>query len=127
MGMAHLMGQFGLAPQPDIVFPLIQRAATLAPVQVPQPAYVYGLPPPRRILSRDRSPHSSVEQEAHLHLERAAFRACAVQARPCIRVCARTLPVPRPAERPILLARQSAGGSRGEHGAQQVVLVWGRA
>jgi hypothetical protein len=80
--MAHLRGQLGLAPQPEIALPLIQRAATLASVQVPQPAYVYGLlllgefshvTVPPHFLAPLIPPHSSVEQEARLHLERAAF------------------------------------------------------
>jgi hypothetical protein len=95
-------------------------------------ASVLSRSPSRRILPGDSSPqfftplippHSSVQQEAR---RVPLFRACAVLARARVRVCARPLPVRRPAERPILLARQSAGGSRGGHGAQQVVLVWGR-
>ena len=60
---------------------MIQRAATLASVQVPQPAYVYGLlllgefshvtVPPHFLAPLPQ--HSSVQQEARLHLERAAF------------------------------------------------------
>ena len=43
MGMAHLMGQLGLPSSPEAAVPLLHRAATLASVDVPQPAYVYGL------------------------------------------------------------------------------------
>ena len=82
MGMAHLMGQLGLPAQPEIGISLIHRAATLASVQVPQPAYVYGLlllgefthvTVPPEIFAPLIPPHSSAEQEARLHLERAAF------------------------------------------------------
>ncbi|KAH0835866.1 HCP-like protein [Lanmaoa asiatica] len=82
MGMAHLMGQLGLSAQPEIGLPLIHRAATLASVQVPQPAYVYGLlllgefshvTVPPQFFAPLIPPHSSAPQEARLHLERAAF------------------------------------------------------
>ncbi|KAF8137269.1 HCP-like protein [Boletus edulis] len=82
MGMAHLMGQLGLSAQPEIGLPLIHRAATLASVQVPQPAYVYGLlllgefahvTVPPHLFTPLIPPHSSLQQEARLHLERAAF------------------------------------------------------
>ena len=43
MGMANLMGQLALPPNPEAALPLLNRAATLASVDVPQPAYVYGL------------------------------------------------------------------------------------
>lgn len=82
MGMAHLMGQLGLSPSPEAAVPLLHRAATLASVEVPQPAYVYGL-----LLLQDFShisiPHhlfapflpsgSTAEREARKHLERAAY------------------------------------------------------
>jgi hypothetical protein len=97
------------------VLPLIQRAATLAPVRVPQPLYYHGLllgefsqvTVPPQFFTPLIPPHSSVQQEARRvpYLER-----CAVQALARVRVCARPLPVRRSAERPILLARQSAGG-----------------
>ena len=76
------MGQLGLAPQPEIALPLIQRAATPAPIQAPQPAYVYGLlllgefshvTVSPHLLAPLIPPHSSVQQEARLHLERAPF------------------------------------------------------
>jgi TPR repeat protein len=82
MGMAHLMGQLGLPAQPELGLPLILRAATLASVQVPQPAYVYGLlllgefahvTVPPQCFAPFIPQHSSAEQEARLHLERAAF------------------------------------------------------
>ena len=41
--MAHLMGQLGCTPDPQAVLPLLSCAATLATVDVPQPAYVYSL------------------------------------------------------------------------------------
>jgi hypothetical protein len=68
----------------------------------------------RRILPRDRSP--TLPRAAHpatlVGGTRSASpsRARAVQALACVRVCARPLSVRRSAERPILLARQSAGG-----------------
>lgn len=76
------MGQLGLSPSPEAAVPLLYRAATLASVEVPQPAYVYGL-----LLLQDFShisipPHlfapflpsgSTTEREARKHLERAAY------------------------------------------------------
>ena len=41
--MAHLMGQLGFAADPQAALPLLNRAATLATIEVQQPAYVYGL------------------------------------------------------------------------------------
>ncbi|KAH7886822.1 HCP-like protein [Phlebopus sp. FC_14] len=82
MGMAHLMGQLGLPAQTELAIPLLHRAATLASVQVPQPAYVYGLlllgefshvAVPPQLFAPLIPPHSSIQQEARLHLERAAF------------------------------------------------------
>lgn len=82
MGMAHLMGQLGLPPSPEAAVPLLQRAATLATVEVPQPAYVYGLLllaefshisiPPQYFVPFIL-PGSSPEAEARKHLERAAY------------------------------------------------------
>lgn len=76
------MGQLGLPAQPETALPLIHRAATLASVQVPQPAYVYGLlllgefshvtVPPHYFMPLI-PPHSSAQQEARVHLERAAY------------------------------------------------------
>ena len=43
VGMAHLLGQLGLPPQPDIALPLLHHAATLATIQVARSACVYGL------------------------------------------------------------------------------------
>ncbi|KAI0071872.1 HCP-like protein [Panus rudis PR-1116 ss-1] len=82
MGMAHLMGQLGLPPSPETALPLLQRAATLASVDVPQPAYVYGLlllsefshihlPP--HLFTPLIPPGSTPHQEARKHLERAAY------------------------------------------------------
>ncbi|KAL4079382.1 HCP-like protein [Scleroderma citrinum] len=82
MGMAHLMGQLGLPAQPETAIPLLYRAATLATVQVPQPAYVYGLlllgefshvTVHPQLFAPVLPPHSTTQQEARLHLERAAF------------------------------------------------------
>ncbi|KAF8587088.1 hypothetical protein K439DRAFT_1631064 [Ramaria rubella] len=43
MGMARLLGQLALPASVGDALPLLQRAATLASTDVPQPAYVYGL------------------------------------------------------------------------------------
>src|ERR1700728_4077400 len=82
MGMAHLMGQLGIQANPEQAVPLLHRAATLASLDVPQPAYVYGL-----LLLGEFShvtiqpqlfrpflpPGSTPTQEARKHLERAAY------------------------------------------------------
>ncbi|KAL4245194.1 Chitin Synthase Regulator [Abortiporus biennis] len=82
MGMAHLMGQLGLSPSPDLALPFLQRAATLASVDVPQPAYVYALlllnefsqiTIPPHIIASLIPPGSSPQAEARKHLERAAY------------------------------------------------------
>ena len=76
------MGQLGLQPSFEAAIPLLQRAATLATVDGPQPAYVYGL-----LLLQEFShisippscflpfipPGSSAQAEARKHLERAAY------------------------------------------------------
>ncbi|KAI0759270.1 hypothetical protein BD413DRAFT_675032 [Trametes elegans] len=82
LGMARLMGQLGFQPDPQAALPLLSRAATLATIEVPQPAYVYGL-----LLLNDFS-HVSIPphlfqphlpagvtppEEARRHLERAAY------------------------------------------------------
>lgn len=43
MGMGHLLGQLGLPISHDIALPLLLRAATLASLDVPHPAYVFAL------------------------------------------------------------------------------------
>lgn len=82
MGMAHLMGQLGLPAQPEVGIPLLHRAATLATIQSPNPAYVYGLllldefapvTVPQQFFAPFIPPQSTVQHEARLHLERAAF------------------------------------------------------
>lgn len=82
MGMAHLMGQLGLPPSPETAVPLLHRAATLASVEVPQPAYVYGLlllqefthvTIPPQLFAPYIPAGSSTELEARKHLERAAY------------------------------------------------------
>jgi TPR repeat protein len=82
MGMAHLMGQLGLQPSPETAIPLLHRAATLATLDVPQPAYVYGLlllnefaqvTVPGALFVPFIPPGSTVPQEARRHLERAAY------------------------------------------------------
>ncbi|KAF9788613.1 hypothetical protein BJ322DRAFT_1050061 [Thelephora terrestris] len=82
IGMAHLLGQLALPVRPDLALPLLQRAATLATIQVAQPAYVYGLlllgefsqaviPP--HLFSAVLPPGVSPQLEARKHLERAAY------------------------------------------------------
>ena len=82
MGMAHLMGQLGLSSNPEAALPLLQRAATLATVEVPQPAYVFGLLLLGEFSHASIAPHlfaplipsgSSRDNEARRHLERAAY------------------------------------------------------
>ncbi|OJA15447.1 hypothetical protein AZE42_02225 [Rhizopogon vesiculosus] len=78
MGMAHLLGQLGLPPNPAAALPFLQRAATLATTTTPQPAYVYAL-----LLLGEFSPASLppsllpqapiAQSEARRHLERAAY------------------------------------------------------
>jgi TPR repeat protein len=82
MGMAHLMGQLGLAANPEAALPVLQRAATLATVDVPQSAYVFGLLLLGEFSPASIPPHlfvplippgSSRDHEARRHLERAAY------------------------------------------------------
>ncbi|KZT18804.1 HCP-like protein [Neolentinus lepideus HHB14362 ss-1] len=82
MGMAHLMGQLGLPAKPEAALPLLQKAATLATTDVPQPAYVFGLLLLSEFSHIQIPPHlftplipagSSLHAEARRHLERAAF------------------------------------------------------
>lgn len=82
MGMAHLLGQLGLPPSPETAIPLLHRAATLASLEVPQPAYVYALLLLSEFTQASVSlsifapyipPASSPTLEARKHLERAAY------------------------------------------------------
>ncbi|KAH9833110.1 uncharacterized protein C8Q71DRAFT_774181 [Rhodofomes roseus] len=82
MGMGNLMGQLGLPPNPEVALPLLHRAATLASVDVPQPAYVYGLlllnefshvEIPPHLFAPYIPPGSNAGMEARKHLERAAY------------------------------------------------------
>lgn len=82
MGMANLMGQLGLPPNPEAAIPLLQRAATVATVDIPQPAYVFGLLLLAEFSHVTVPPHlftpfipagSTREGEARRHLERAAY------------------------------------------------------
>ena len=80
MRMAHLLGQLSSANL-SVALPLLHRAATLATLQVPQPAYVYALllseftqiTIPPVFFASHISPLSSPTLEARKHLERAAF------------------------------------------------------
>ncbi|CDO76800.1 hypothetical protein BN946_scf184978.g29 [Trametes cinnabarina] len=79
LGMAHLMGQLGFQPDPKAALPLLYRAATLATVEVPQPAYVYGLLLLNEFSHVSIPPHlfqpflAPGVTEARRHLERAAY------------------------------------------------------
>ncbi|KAH9848310.1 HCP-like protein [Lenzites betulinus] len=82
LGMAKLMGQLGFRPDPQAALPLLSRAATLATIEVPQPAYVYGLlllnefshvSIPPRLFQPLLAPGVSPQGEARRHLERAAY------------------------------------------------------
>ena len=82
MGMAHLIGQLGFPVSLEQALPLLHRAATLASLESPQPAYVYALMllnefsqvtiPPYAV-TPFIPPGSSPELEARRHLERAAY------------------------------------------------------
>lgn len=43
MGMAHLLGQLLLSPDPSAALPLLERAASLSSTDVPQPSYIHGM------------------------------------------------------------------------------------
>ncbi|KAG6821242.1 hypothetical protein H0H93_002352 [Arthromyces matolae] len=84
MGMAHLMGQLGLQPNATLALPLLHRAATLASVATPQPAYIFALlllgefaslptPIPSSVFAPFIPPGSSQILEVRKHLERAAY------------------------------------------------------
>ncbi|KAF9029962.1 hypothetical protein BJ165DRAFT_1378429 [Panaeolus papilionaceus] len=84
MGMAHLLGQLSLPPNPTLALPLLHRSATLASLNCPQPAYVFSLllsssftSLPTPLLPTAFAPFipagSSPTLEARKHLERAAY------------------------------------------------------
>jgi TPR repeat protein len=83
IGMAHLQGQLGITPpNPQNAIPLLQRAAVLASVDVPQPAHVYallllgefpGATVPPQILAQVIPAGSSAVLESRKYLERAAY------------------------------------------------------
>ncbi|GLB33763.1 putative HCP-like protein [Lyophyllum shimeji] len=84
MGMAHLLGQLGLQSDPSIALPLLHRAATLATVATPQPAYIFALlllgefnslpaPLPSSAFAPFVPPGSTPTLEVRKHLERAAY------------------------------------------------------
>lgn len=82
MGMAHLLGQLGLPCSAETAIPLLHRAATLASLEVPQPAYVYALLllseftqmiVPLQLFAPYIPPGSSPTLEARKHLERAGY------------------------------------------------------
>ncbi|PVF94812.1 HCP-like protein [Serendipita vermifera] len=57
LGMAYLQGQLNLPQDPAIAMPLLQRAAFLSSIEVPQPAYVYAL------LLLQEFPHITLPQQ----------------------------------------------------------------
>ena len=82
--MARLMGQLDLPVDPERAMPLLHRAATLATLAVPQPAYVYallllddfahiGTSLPASLFAPYLPSGVSASEEAQKHLERAAF------------------------------------------------------
>jgi len=83
LGMAHLQGQLGIAPpNPQTAIGLLQRAAVLATVDVPQPAYVYALlllgefptaSVPPQVVAQLIPVGSSAALESRKYLERAAY------------------------------------------------------
>lgn len=84
LGMARLMGQLDLPVDPERAMPLLHRAATLATLAVPQPAYVYallllddfahiGTSLPASLFAPYLPSGVSISEEAQKHLERAAY------------------------------------------------------
>lgn len=82
MGMAHLLGQLALPASQELAIPLLHRAATLASINAPHPAYVYALVLLGEFAHTTIAPHilapfvppsSSPMLEARKHLERAAY------------------------------------------------------
>jgi len=77
--MAYLLGQLGLDVNIDAAIPLLQRAAGLATVQVPQPAYAYALLLLNEFAQASIPAHSIAAftadplHDARKYLERAAF------------------------------------------------------
>jgi hypothetical protein len=87
LGMAHLLGQLGFPATPSLAIPLLQNAADLSNVDVPQPSYVFGmllmgeftqvtLPP--ALLAQTLPPQTPTNphpraSEARRRIERAAF------------------------------------------------------
>ncbi|WVR04992.1 hypothetical protein IAU60_002004 [Kwoniella sp. DSM 27419] len=43
MGMAHLLGQLNLPPNPGTALGLLRQASDISTIDVPQPSYVYGM------------------------------------------------------------------------------------
>ncbi|KAI0942854.1 hypothetical protein AcV7_002150 [Taiwanofungus camphoratus] len=86
IGMAHLKGQLGLPVSPEAALPYLKRAASLATLDVPEPAYVYGLlllndfspvSIPSHLFEPHIPPGSSAQNEARNQLEHAAYLHCA--------------------------------------------------
>src|SRR5262245_232692 len=81
MGMAYLMGQLDLPSDPEQAIRLLHKAATLASLDFPQPAYTFGLlllgefaqvSIPLQHFSPFVTRGSSSQEEAHKYLELAA-------------------------------------------------------
>lgn len=93
MGMAHLQGQLNMPQNPAVAMPLLQRAAFLSSIEVPQPAYVYALllmqefphitlpvqllqtlvPPAHPYQTNPSIPPPSLMSESRKYLERSAY------------------------------------------------------
>jgi len=93
MGMAYLQGQLNLPQNPALAMPLLQRAAFLSSIEVPQPAYVYALllmqefphitlpvqlllplvPPAHPYQTNTSIPPPSLMSESKKYLERGAY------------------------------------------------------
>ncbi|KZS98298.1 HCP-like protein [Sistotremastrum niveocremeum HHB9708] len=83
LGMANLLGQLDLPIDPVKALPLLHRAATLASIEVPQPAYVYGLLllsefshvsiPPALFNPFLPGPSATLQTESRKFVERAAY------------------------------------------------------
>ncbi|KAJ7588155.1 HCP-like protein [Mycena floridula] len=84
LGMAHLLGQLNLPASQETALPLLLRAATLASLECPQPAYIYALLllgefgpvsiPTQTFNALTLIPPASTSSlEARKHLERSAY------------------------------------------------------
>lgn len=83
--MAHLMGQLDIEPSPALAAPFLYRAARLASLEFPYPAYVYALLLISEFEEAEMDPElfapfvpktSTCEAEAKRFLEHAAYLHC---------------------------------------------------